>query len=316
MADDLFKALQLFRGGMQQAAQAKALQDANQKVKELRQQSRLSRKEQQDQLKLIGQDLSTQLGAFGASPASIEQQLKTLTPDPRFAQSAGQILLNQDQFDPKQVQQARELIKDEREAQIDLLKIRQDSAFERQQQRESQSRQKEQRRQLFTFQRDFNSTVKGVDKAVNQAKNAIRILDAKGPASKLAVGVIGTMMARASGEVGNLTQVEREAFAGLQSISGRIQRVIARGAFSELTPQDKAAIREVAKVYVDRGDEMLQRTAETMGTQLSVNTGGSPEDLAQKISGGRFKPQGTNKDNLSPEEQKLKDLGSGFSFTD
>lgn len=119
-------------------------------------------------------------------------------------------------------------------------------------------------------QREFNSVTKKMFESYQQADTAIQALDLKNPVADSAVK---TMLAKASGEVGNLTEAEREMFGGSQAYVAKVKRLANMGAVGLLPEADRALLRQVASVYRQSVERQIAKKSELIANQLSQNSG-------------------------------------------
>lgn len=253
-------ALQGFRREVNQLQATRALTQANEQVRAIRDRTIDGDKKLQDI-----RDVAANLGvAFLETGQSVQQ-----------TQLAQQGLLGQFQAQPTT----------RFEQQKELQRKGQEFREETRVKRETRLIGKEKRATLTRAQTEFNRFTKNVRKATTGARNAISVLEAGGPGRKLAGSAVRILLARASGEVGNLTAAEQEAFAGRQDIASSILRKINQGLFSEVTAGDRAALRDIAQIYLTTASSAEREFATSLTNQLRANELFADDDPNKLISG-------------------------------
>lgn len=95
----------------------------------------------------------------------------------------------------------------------------------------------------------FNKSVEPFAKSINFANEVDSLLDNPGPGGRLAKKTVETILARARGEVGNLSQYEQQDTATARSLLDRLQQsvsTVSEGTFSE---RNKQAILDLTRQY-------------------------------------------------------------------
>jgi hypothetical protein len=286
---DLKDALNMFTEGVQSLALTQAFADAQSKVQQART-SIAEGSKQRQKLGEIAQELTFKMAGLGATAASIDQAARSVMPPaPKtLEEMTAQAVRDGDQTTLNSIGKAERILGERQAIQIEGRIKAEERKFQTMQARELQQNMLKELRKAQTA---YNKTDLDINKSINQAKNAIRVLESKGDVGDLAAGSIGTMLARASGEVGNLTEAERSVFAGKQDIYSRIKRDLSVKGYSKLPDSDKQALKELAGIYVSRGEELRQGYADTLAQQYTQAFPDSTDvDTAlQKITGGKFK---------------------------
>lgn len=115
----------------------------------------------------------------------------------------------------------------------------------------------------------------------SKAQSALKILneDPSKPVSQSTAKALQTILAKASGEVGNLTEAERAAFSGRQDILSVIQR---KGsiAFSGVLPaKDRQALSDLARIYLSTSRERVRQSANSGLSEIRAGLGISNKEL-------------------------------------
>lgn len=283
---DLGASMQLFNQGVQQLGMQKAISQANDQVQQIRDSS-LAEDEKQQAFRNLSQDMTMKFMQAGAPQAQIDQFQSAFSPKPTTIQTAEQAVL---MGTPKQKEAGLGLINRQEQAKKDLELEKTDRAFGVAERKAEYAQGKEFRGTLSKTQADYNKYSKDILKAKQQADNALKLIDSGNP---IAPNAVKTMLAKASGEVGNLTEAERDAFSGSQAIMDLLERYKTRALSSGFTPKDQQALRELAQVYSGSADQFQDNLANTLTGQLRANALFADQDEGQlkaKISGKKYVP--------------------------
>lgn len=292
MADELSlkDALGMFSQGMQQYGLSKAIAQAQDQVQSIRM-AGLKETEQRQALGKIAQGLTMQMAGMGANAATLEQVAKNIMPQTPSTLDQLEVQAIQDNNPEllKRLGQAEYQRGQRQMAGMEAKLKVQEVMFKRQQEKEIN---KQMISELSKKQATFKKTSTDLDKAITQARNAQSLLTTKGPASDLAVSALGTMIARASSEVGNLTEMERSAFEGRQDIASVLKRKWTKTMFSQLTEGDRKALLDLVNLYSNNAEALKQGNAEVLAGQYAqlFPDRVTPEQAMTKITGGKFKP--------------------------
>jgi len=93
------------------------------------------------------------------------------------------------------------------------------------------------------FEKD--KVVQKSNESIGQANNVIQLVQSDNPIGHSA---IPTFMARAAGEVGNLSEGDKAPFGGSQALSSRIQQVMETYKNGQLTPENQQFVIDLANV--------------------------------------------------------------------
>ena len=230
---------QQFERTISDLAQAKAINDANDEVVRIRSEVE-DPKEQRQQLQGVAQGLTSRLTRIGLPATSIQQLTQGIAPQQPFAGSAQQVLLNQDRFSEEQVEVAKEFLK-EPEKGASATDLRRQEALDK---REMARQKRVEDLSLKTQDKLFSVAKKSFD-ALDSSRTLKDLIDAGSPISDEA---IATFAARSTGEVGNLTEAEREAFRGSKAVLSRVRRFFSRGLTGRLPDEDRKQLRTLANI--------------------------------------------------------------------
>jgi len=276
MADEqlsMAQALQFFQGTQQQLTEStklaimsyqdaskklgviNAMKQANDQVTQI-QNSTLKDNEKQAAMSDLSNRITRHMLAVNADPAEVQQAALSIAKPVPQAQSIEQGLMSSDaQTRALATQAYNQQQKDE----MAMFQAKSDFGM-----------RKEGRTALGQMQHQYNSEMSKIQKSTAQATQALNILNSNNKATRqMAASVLPTMLARASSEVGNLTADERAVYAGRQDYFSMLSRKISTGLYSELTQADRQALKEVASLYAQHGNNIATSLSDTMVSQLS-----------------------------------------------
>jgi len=279
-------ALQSFNQSIKQLQVQRSIQAANEQVQQIRQ-AEFDEAQQNEALRQVGQNLSFNLAE--ADPQFAVQALKSLQPQP-----ATQIeVQEQAQGARLEFQQKQHVFQEERQekqiaSQERVAAIRFEAAKEQNIVRQTSKLNRERRKAQSDASKEFNRFSKDIRRAQIQAKNAIKLIDSGSP---LTAATVRVLLARASGEVGNLSATEQEAFSGREDIISRINRSFQLGTISQLPEGDKQALKEIAQLYIGTQGELEREFAQQLTNQTKANELFAEiplNTLISNITGGRI----------------------------
>ena len=127
----------------------------------------------------------------------------------------------------------------------------------------------------------FNQTqnVKKYQGAVDASDNVIELINSGNP---IADSAIPTYIARASGEVGNLSEADKAPFGGTQALIGKLGQVVERAKTGKLTSENREFVRQLAETMKSSAIKNKINYAKTFAKQYSRlgDYGREPEILA------------------------------------
>jgi hypothetical protein len=308
MADQFQDALARFSAGLKEFRMGQVLNGANEQIQQIRA-SQIEETQKRQALQGIAQDLTFQLSGMGASPDQVQGLTQSfLGPKATPVQSAFQgLVAGLDPNDPTQAGKIKQI----------SAKYIQDGADQKAllAQMQIQAAQGKERRNAYVgFTKQFNSLAKDVTKARNQAQGAVKLLDSGNPITPTA---IGTLMARASGELGNLTEAERNMFAGAGDLISRVKRYYDTNTLSQLPESDRKALRTLAQQYAETAESAINEagltvTEQALGHQLMADE--DPDILVRRITGGKVRAYQTIDQRGTAQAKPASTGGASSSF--
>ena len=131
-----------------------------------------------------------------------------------------------------------------RERELDEYKLAKEDRLKDQFEKKFEEGQQEQSAKVVDkFEKD--KVVQKSNESIAQADNVIQLVQSDNPIGHSA---IPTFMARASGEVGNLSEADKAPFGGSQALNSRISQVIQKYRSGELTPENQEFVIDLANV--------------------------------------------------------------------
>lgn len=117
-----------------------------------------------------------------------------------------------------------------------------------------------------------------------------------------------TFAARASGEVGALSDQDRAAYGGSKAIKDRINSIFTRAVTGELTDTDKKFMKELADKFEQAGQRDLQERLSVFSKQGTKRTKMSEDEVRETIRPDlALQKQQQTKPSLSPKDQQALD---------
>lgn len=138
------------------------------------------------------------------------------------------------------------------------------------------------------IQKTFNKLSEPFNKSLNFSNEVESLIKNQGPGSRLSKKTVETILARARGEVGNLSYYEQAGTAIPQDILSRLTQGIETLTTGELTPDSKKEILGLVKQYKNAANEALKNTREihaTQGAEAYGNLGLGKERFKQALTG-------------------------------
>ena len=270
MADfqrDLALALGNFNQAITQSKVLGAVDKANEHVQAIKAAS-ASEQEKRAQLQSLSQALIQDLSAFGAPGETIKNLANTIAPPERFFQTAEQAFINAPEGSLQRSRGA-ELIEGERTAKQQTVK---------------QKLQEKQDQRIFRAvevgQRRLDTLNKKSREAGDSARTMVTLLESNNP---VADNAIPTFAARATGEVGNLTEAERKPFGGSSAITRKLARWTKLAAVGKITDADRSELLKLARAFDISANRNIRKNQEKVATQLSRNLKVDVDEIRQRI---------------------------------
>lgn len=130
-----------------------------------------------------------------------------------------------------------------RERELNEYKLAKEGRLGDQFEKTFEDKQQEQASKIVDkFEKD--KVVQKANESIAQADNVIQLASSENPIGHAA---IPTFMARASGEVGNLSEADKAPFGGSQAIDSRIKQIISNYQRGELTPENQQFVVDLAQ---------------------------------------------------------------------
>lgn len=166
------------------------------------------------------------------------------------------------------------------------MKLRQDSLQGERDARRGERQDKLKIDVLTKFNGD--SGVKKIDSSIDAA-NTIRGLVSSG--NPIAAASVPTFMARASGEVGNLSEADKAPFGGSRALLSRLEAAVKQQATGKLTTENAQFITQLADIMERRATENKVRRAEQWAKQYAQTSDVfNEDDLFSTLAPGAKRP--------------------------
>lgn len=146
------------------------------------------------------------------------------------------------QMDQRRLNQQDERIAQGRER-LDLLTGKEGRLKDQFDKKFEDTQQEQSAKIVDKFEKD--KVVQKSNESIGQANNVIQLVQSDNPIGHSA---IPTFMARAAGEVGNLSEGDKAPFGGSQALSARIKQVTQTYRNGELTPENQQFVIDLANV--------------------------------------------------------------------
>lgn len=112
-------------------------------------------------------------------------------------------------------------------------------------------------RAIRDVQGKFNKSIEPFSKSLNFSKEVESLIGNAGPGSKLTKKTVETILARARGEVGNLSYYEQAGTAAPQDVLSRLTQSLETLTTGELTPETKTEILGLVNQYKGAAKEAI-----------------------------------------------------------
>lgn len=133
-------------------------------------------------------------------------------------------------------------------------------------------------RATFKIISDFNSSpqVRRMMQTIDSASQVRELVESDNP---IAASAIPTYMARASGEVGALSEADKAPFGGSQAITNRLNAALKQKASGRLTPENSQFLTQLSEVMEKSANRNLDRHARIRSKQFSKTLKMNPESI-------------------------------------
>lgn len=283
--DDIAKGFGILNQGMRDLATSRAVGKASQQIHELHA-TELNEMQKRSQMQQVANSLALRLTQIGSPASTIQTAFNAIAPP--------KIDSGKDAFIEGTMKQSDELLQAGQAIQkfeMKPKKMELDAAERRGQAHDSamldiasgRAETKEKKRtfdQIRGFQKTLDTTAKKNFDAIEQARTALAISDDNNPIGDAA---LATFMARATGEVGNLTENERKPFESSRDISSQLQQWLQKAKNGKLTPDNRRRIKQLAKVFESSNLRAVNNHADRISSQASSLLGMDQEEIRTKI---------------------------------
>lgn len=269
--NELFQAMQMFKQGAQELATSTAISQATEQVNQIRTQIE-NEGQQRQALMQTANDLALRLAQVGATGQQINAAFEAINPQQFGSPEQMQLFGagNNSQF----LEETGERLIKERENRKLLAELR------KAQFTQTKGLGKEVRQNVKDRQKEFNRLAKDQLDILDKVNGATASLDLQNP---IADQAMGTLMAKASGEVGNLTEAERDMFRGSPALTRRAQALFTKMKSGILTDADRNDLRELIETYKDMASTAVRGRAKLVSSQMSGNLGMDEEEAMKLI---------------------------------
>lgn len=270
--DELQKGLSIFNDSVQRFVTTNALSNASMQLDNINEQVYKNEAEKQQAKQIVSDKLAMGLAQAGVPATTIEQTAG------RFGIGADRQSMLTEAQRSEASQQSFNAVENAKDRQLkrDLAK----SSLEVQFGKNGTRLSTQTASRLERARKSFLNVGKKSIEAAGQAQTALQLLTSGNP---VADNGIGTFMARASSEVGNLTEAEREMFLGSKSVPRWATRVIQRWASGNLANADRRDLIKLAttmkKAAEHRLNEYAKNEMDSVKTIIKVS-GDSIDDKA------------------------------------
>jgi hypothetical protein len=274
--DELFKAFGVFNAGLKEYAIGTGIRQATDQLQQLNQ-STVNETELKQQKFALANNLASQLVGLGANSEQI--QLATQAFSPKF-KSAAEAISAGDTSAAKSMTDAeaapalavagvnntaamdREVVGNKSKEKI--AQWNNESALEVAKAKAVKGFDEQEKKHLARIQASFNSVAKDAFKSRESAKTAREMITSNNPMAQQAAS---TLFAKATGDVGNLTNEERIPYKTSKALGERIQQAVKELATGTLTEDNKKFALELAAIYEGRADQTIESHADRVATQ-------------------------------------------------
>lgn len=152
---------------------------------------------------------------------------------------------------------------------------------------------------------DKDSGVIRAKQALDGAENVRNLATSGNP---IAAAAIPTFMARASGEVGNLSEADKAPFGGSREILTKFEASLKQLSTGQLTEDNKNFLIDISNVMQSSAEKNLDRRGRDMAKQFSHVKGEKPENIFSALRPSRQYIQEPDK----PKSDNVLSVGGMF----
>jgi hypothetical protein len=275
--DELLQGLQVFHQGLQEVAQQNAINDAQTKVADIKQQGLDQQKTMQAMSGVAG-ELTQRLAGLGMSAAAISAVGQSMGPSPDQ-------LMNND-LQQKHLQQQDELTRLHYKTQMDIAKMGNDTKLALKQQGLSGQFDKDINKAVSEFNTKYAKKEMDNMKDLSQAERDIQMA-VNNPTVK---GIIPIELVRSVGGLSRVNTQELDAMAGSPAIAAKLKQYITSASSGTLTKDNARDFLQLVQSAKQNNLQSLHDKAQTRALQFNVGYGGQvPVDEIYN----RFLPKGS-----------------------
>lgn len=284
---DLATAFKMFNDGVKEYAIGSGIRGAQQQVMDLKAQALDEVKERQG-LAAISQGLTMQLASIGAPLGQMQAAVGAVAPAAiKDANEANMQGLLSSTTGGTLADLAKKQQRFEETPKLNLAKVTADTATKRAEQMiDAQATRQEaklnqfEKSALLKAGKEFNSEAKKFLEGKELANSALEVLANGNPIGDKSVT---TFMAKASGEVGALSEADKAPYGGSQAIVARLKQASSNMATGTLTDENRAFLASLTKTIIKNNDRSAKSFAIRKAKTVSRTLGKSPEEVLSKI---------------------------------
>lgn len=264
---ELLASIEMFNRSMKEYAVGQVLSGAQEHISQLQAQN-LKDTERQAAMQDFSNQLALQLGAASGGNAALVEGIAS-----RFGLSAPQQASQAMQ--EKELNQNAQLRREALNAELMGRSISLQQQNNKQLAKEQQQIQVQRR----LYQTQFNQRAAKSLEAADKAQTAVKMLQS---ASSVGDAAVRNFLARASGEVGALTEADKEPFGGNSSLNNKIKRWSSLQATGRLPESDRKELMSLATLLANKANADVESHARLVSEQMSGNLG-IPSDEAYQL---------------------------------
>ncbi len=273
-ANDLMRTSQFLSQNLQGLQAQLSINKANDAVTQIKT-SMADEQEKRSQLQQLSQSLVMDLARFG-TPADTVQAISQAISPQRFFQTPEQVAINPDYASPQQQKAAQTMIKSEQDFKMALADQKGSEIRDARQAKLDQHVQDK----LAKAGEHFSTIAKKNMESLDASTTLVDMIDAGGPVTD---GAISGLAARASGEVGALTEADKAPYGGSRAMLSRLLRYAKIAATGNLPDSDRAELRKLALTFQAAAKRNIQKKATLKAQQTAKIYGLDANDVMEKI---------------------------------
>lgn len=152
-------------------------------------------------------------------------------------------------------------------AREDYYKERAGDVTDQQQERDYKRKERRSKEKIDLLTR-FNAdpSVKKAQQSIDAANTIRGLVDSDNP---IAAAAVPTFMARASGEVGNLSEADKRPFGGSRAIMTQLEQAVKEATTGKLSESNARFVRQLADIMETRSASNIDNLAKTRSKQYS-----------------------------------------------